>query len=130
LSELNAYNTLKRRVGRGHWLRFENPATPGLPDILALVDEVYTWLEAKELRGSSKGPWRVTNLRPEQETEIWKLRNLGARVYLLLHRPTKLWLVEAWPFHIQQLVDGVEPEWLEDRGESVETVFPPRAESP
>ncbi len=126
MSELNAYHTLKNRVGRGRWRRIENSAGNGDPDIYVTLDGVTTWLEAKELHGRVRGPWKVDNLRADQEVEMWKLRHVGARVYLLLHRPRRLWLVDASPQHIVELKLGVAPEWLEQWAEPVESVFPPR----
>jgi len=127
MSELNAYRTLKNRVGRGRWRRLENSAGNGDPDIYVVLDGVTTWLEAKELHGRVHGTWKVDNLRPDQEVEIWKLRNVGARVYLLLHRPRHFWLVDASPRHIAELKLGVTPAWLEAQAKPVESVFPQRA---
>ena len=127
MSELSAYLTLKRQVRRGRWRRFENAVGPGDPDIYVVIDGVHTWLEAKELHGRLKGPWRVDNLRPEQEGEIWRLRNVGARVYMLLHRPGKFWLVDASQWNLNELKAGVDKAWLEANSSAVASVFPPYA---
>jgi len=136
MPEIDAYKTLHRTVKRGRWIRLENPITPGLPDCLVVIKDPsdedntrYTWLEAKELKFLRRDKvFRINNLRPEQLSEMTRLRLNGARVFILLHRPRCRWIIPSSIDNLLALQLGVDEEWLAAKNVPWQTALLPEAQ--
>jgi hypothetical protein len=72
---------------RGKWLRVENPACPGTPDVHYCVDGISGWLELKRLESwpvRAGTPVRIEHYTKEQRLWIMDYALNGGRVHLLL----------------------------------------------
>lgn len=87
-SEKRLWKTIERPLKRyGMFVRIENTAGVGTPDVFACVRAVSAWVELKQVTG------RKVELRPDQVEFLQRLSECGGRGFVLArrHRSIRIW---------------------------------------
>ncbi len=116
MSEQALWRRMRRELrGRGHWVRVENGAETGTPDVNYCVDGAEGWIELKHLYGWPTRSATVVQSKLEHDQAIWltERRAHGGRAWVLCAVERELLLFDG--VHALALEEGRDRLWWIER---------------